>query len=320
MTPEEQPLSFCIALCSRQRPKLLRRCLASLDALVIPRNVTVSLLVVENNEIPLYQEIIAGFGQNFPLTHVLEPRAGLTFARNKILDTVEEMQVDWLGGVDDDQIVDQQWLVQMVAAIRQFPDTKNFVGDWRRKLREDTPFWYPALRQPKNLPTGALLREGATTNTAIHSSVFSASGMGLRFDLAYNFLGGEDVDFGTQYMNKGGKIRFAAGARTDEEIHDTRASLTARMLRVSVGDFILAKVRHRRKSVIFAWGWTLQILYRSTVFGLGNMLLAGMAFPFYRRWAMKRFGMGLKFFAKIRGLFWYYTGKNPKLYQVIDGS
>lgn len=320
MSNKEQPLSFCIALCSRQRPHLLRRCLVSLDQLVIPENTTVSVLVVENNETPQYQEIVKDFGKVLPLTHVLEPRAGLAYARNKILDTLSEMQVDWMGGVDDDQIVDRQWLVHMVAAIRQFPDTKTFVGDWRRTLPEDMPYWYPVLNKPKNLPTGAFLREGATTNTAIHCSVFIASGMGLRFDMAYNFLGGEDTDFGVQYLNKGGKIRFVAGARTDEEIHDTRASLKARMARVSLSDFILAKVRHHRKSAVFAWAWTLQILYRSLVLGLGNMLLAGITLPFRERWAMKRYGMGLKFFAKIRGLFWYYSGKKPEQYRNIDGN
>ncbi len=316
----EQPLSFCITLCSRQRPVLLRQCLSSLEQLVIPENTKVSVLVVENNETQQYREILSEFGKVLPLTHVLEPRAGLTYARNKILDTLSEMQVDWMGGVDDDQIIDPQWLVHMVAAIRQFPDTKTFVGDWRRAIPRDIPYWYPVLNKPQNLPTGALLREGASGNTAIHASVFCPSGMGLRFDMAYNFLGGEDTDFGTQYLNKGGKIRFVAGARTDEDIHEPRASLKARLERMSMSEFILAKVRHRRKSAISAWGWTLQILYRSTVFGIGNMLLAGITLPFRERFAMKRYGMALKFFAKIRGLFWYYSGKQPEQYRNIDGS
>ncbi|MCF6304798.1 MAG: glycosyltransferase [Rhodobacteraceae bacterium] len=320
MNKEEQPLSFCIALCSRQRPQLLRRCLASLDQLVIPEDIAVSVLVVENNETSQYQEILQDFGKVLPLTHVSEPRAGLVYARNKILDTVAKMQVDWMGGVDDDQIIDQQWLVHMVAAIREFPDTKVFVGDWRRQVPKDVPYWYPTLNLPKKLPTGALLREAVSGNTAIDASVFRASGMGLRFDMAYNFLGGEDTDFGVQYLSKGGKIRFVSGARTEEDIHDTRTSLKARLKRVSMSNFILAKVRHHRKSAIFAWGWTLQILYRSMALGVVNLILAGVALPFRERWAMKRYGVALKFYAKIRGIFWYYSGKNPEQYRDIDGN
>jgi len=316
----EHPLTFCITLCSRQRPVLLRRCLSSLEQLVIPENIKISVLVVENNETPQYQNVLQDFGKVLPLKHVLEPRPGLAYARNKILDTVSDMQVDWMGGVDDDQIIHPEWLMHMVAAIHKYPDTKTFVGDWRRAVRDDTPYWYPIARRSRNRPTGALLREGATGNTAIHQSVFSPSGMALRFDIAYNFLGGEDTDFSTQYLNNRGKIRFVADARTDEDIHEARDDLKTRLQRISTGDFILARIRHHRKSVFNAWGWTLQIFYRCTVLGVANLILAGIAFPFRERWAMKRFGMALKFFAKIRGMYWYYAGRQPELYRNIVGS
>ena len=320
MIKQTKPLSFCISLCSRQRPVLLARALGSLSMLKIPENTRLSFLVVENNESWQYGSIIAEFGKNMPITHVLEPRPGLTFARNKILETLVDLDVDWMGGVDDDQIIDPVWLEKMVAAIRKFPDTKMFTGDWHRSLPADMPNWYPVLNRPAKMNDGSKMGESATGNIAMHRSVFDPADMALRFDPAYNLLGGEDLDFSAQYLNKGGIIRFVKNARTDEEIHDGRATLTARLERASASEYILAKVRHRRKSAINAYGWTLQILYRSVVFGIANLILAGASFVFAPQWAKQRYGVSLRFFARIRGLARYYFGKQPAQYASIKGN
>jgi len=288
---------------------LLTRALTSLSRLTIPDDVDASFLVVENNDTPSYGPLIAEMQNKMPLQHVLEPTAGLTYARNKAIDTVHALGVDWMGCVDDDQLIDPDWLVHMVAATRRYKETAMFVGNWRRTELPGTPTWLPRGNQGKRAsPTGARLGDGAGGNTLIRADVFAPGGMALRYDHVYRFLGGEDTDFSLQYYNKGGIIRHVHEAITSEDIPIERNDLKGRLKREAWMQSVLTKLRHKHKSPFMAVLWSIQIIYRSFVLGVANLLVALFTLPFSRHLALSRYGIGREFLSQVYGVLRYYFG------------
>lgn len=301
--------SVCITICSRQRPVLLARALTCLSQLNIPEDVDATFLVVENNDTPTYGPLIAEMQGKMRLLHVHEPVAGLTYARNKAIDTVHALGVDWMGCVDDDQLIDPDWLVHMVAATKRYRKTAMFVGRWRRTELPGTPTWLPkGKRAKKTSPTGARLGDGAGGNAFIRADVFAPEGMALRYDHVYRFLGGEDTDFSLQYYHKGGIIRHVHEAVTSEDIPIERNDLKGRLKREAWMQSVLTKLRHKHKSPVMAVSSSMQIIFRCAVLGVANLLLALFALPFSRHFALSRYGIGREFLSQVQGVLRYYFG------------
>lgn len=276
--------------------------------MTIPADVNLRFLVVENDDTPQYAALVAKAAKKINLTYVTEPNAGLSHARNKVLDAANEMGVDWLGCVDDDQIIDPAWLEHMINAVQNHPDTAMFVGMWLRTNPPGTPAWYPQMQIPKTKKTGAKLTDGVGGNTLIRADVYSPSGMALRYDHAFRFLGGEDTDFSKQYWHKGGTIRHVKEALTTEEIPAERNGLSGRMDRIVWMQAVLAKLRHKHQSAPIALLLSLQIVYQGVVLGLANILIGFLALPFNKSWGLVRYGIGRYFFARAQGVLRYYFG------------
>ena len=245
-----------------------------------------------------------------PLSHVVEPVAGLTYARNKALEVAIERGVDWMGNVDDDQLIDSNWLVHMVSAIEAYPDTAMFVGLWLRTPRPDTPYWHPAVNIPKTSKTGTKLMDGVGGNVMMKADVFNAKGMALRYNHEFRYLGGEDTDFSLQYKSKGGIIRHVKEAVTTEELPAERNTLQGRLDRIIWMQMVLARLRHRYRAQPMALLMNFQVFYQGAILGIGNSILAFFALPFAEKWAMRRYGAGRKFFARAMGIANYYRGKS----------
>lgn len=305
-----QPISVSIIICSRKRPVLLKRALDSLTKLIVPETVTLSFVVIENDDTPQYGPLIDSFKGQMAISHVVEPIAGLTYARNSALDVAIESRVDWMGNVDDDQSIDKNWLVHMAKAIRTYPDTAMFVGRWLRTSLPNTPPWYPEINIPKTSKTGTKLTDGVGGNVMIRADVMAPEGMGLRYDHEFRFMGGEDTDFSLNYKSKGGIIRHVREAETTEEIPVERNSLKGRLERVAWARTMLAKLNHRYRALPIALLMNFQVFYQGAVLGIANIAIAFFALPFAENWALRRYGTGRLFLARARGIVRFYLGKS----------
>jgi GT2 family glycosyltransferase len=114
--------SLAIAVCTHDRPALLRRCLASLVALADGRG-PIELLVVDNA--PSNDETWKLVAASPGVRYVCEPRPGLDFARNR---AVAEARGELLAFVDDDVVVDREWLAGLREAFAENPDAGAFTG------------------------------------------------------------------------------------------------------------------------------------------------------------------------------------------------
>jgi GT2 family glycosyltransferase len=113
-----------IAICTRDHPELLTRCIKSLvDGGGGEASGSVRILVIDNAPSDdRTRKVVASFPNAI---YVLEPKPGLDFARNRAL---RESAAELIAFVDDDATVDRYWLQGIRDAWTINPDAGAFVG------------------------------------------------------------------------------------------------------------------------------------------------------------------------------------------------
>ena len=127
--PAESPPfpALTIAVCTKDRPKRLARCLRSLQRLAPPDGAdavpSLDVLVVDNAPSDgQTRELVASLPH---ARYVCEPRPGLDFARNR---ATEAATGELLAFLDDDVVVDGGWLAGLAEAWAENPDAAAFTG------------------------------------------------------------------------------------------------------------------------------------------------------------------------------------------------
>jgi GT2 family glycosyltransferase len=130
--------SVSVVICTRERPIDLARALDSLEAQTY-RDFTV--VIVDN--VPISSEtrdVADRYRDHFPrLLYVVEPKPGLSHARNCALRHVDTEVVAWL---DDDENADSTWLSEIVNVFRIRPDTAAVSGTVIPAELETWPQWW----------------------------------------------------------------------------------------------------------------------------------------------------------------------------------
>jgi len=116
--------SLAVAICTKDRPEILSRCLQHLlklrKAEDSPR---FEILVVDNSPSDeRAKELVALLPG---VRYLREPKVGLNFARNRAM---QEANGDILAYLDDDVIVDRCWLNGLMEAYSENPDAAAFTG------------------------------------------------------------------------------------------------------------------------------------------------------------------------------------------------
>lgn len=123
--PDQYQLpSLTIAICTKDRPDNVERCLKSLQNLKKPDNLSdFEILIVDNAPSDdQTQERVANFPQ---VRYVRELKVGLDFARNR---AIQEANGEILAFLDDDVVVDPEWLLGLMEAWTENPDAGAFTG------------------------------------------------------------------------------------------------------------------------------------------------------------------------------------------------
>ena len=202
--------SLTVAVCTRDRPEQLARCLASLERLpptALGRPVAVDWLVVDNA--PSDDRTCALVVERPAVRYVREPRPGLDVARNRAL---AEARGDRLAFLDDDVTVDGGWLDGLMAAWVEHPDAAAVTGlvlpyaleteaqilfERRGGFRRGfDPVRYQGPEHPGNplYPCGAGIF-GAGANMAFRRDVLQAlGGFDEALDTGPPLPGGGDLD------------------------------------------------------------------------------------------------------------------------------
>jgi glycosyltransferase involved in cell wall biosynthesis len=217
--------SVTIAIPTHNRARELRETLDSVAGLIIPDDVALDCVVIDNastDDTPRVVEAAANSSSAFPIRRVLETRQGSSFARNR---AVEEARGEFIFFLDDDATADREWLRAMLSAL----ETRGLDAACGLVLpRWSTP--PPAWLGPRlwvklavhdrtaieSAPTAAAetLANYFSANVGFRRSAFDRFGR-FREDLGVvggNPMSGEDTELFARIIAQDGKMGFVQDA------------------------------------------------------------------------------------------------------------
>ena len=275
-------LLITVAICTRNRARLLRQTLEQMTRLAIPPAVMWELIVVENNCSDDSVGVVSEFRDRLPIRAISEETLGLSNARNAAVASARGQYIVW---TDDDVLVDEGWLTAYVSAFERYPHATIFGGPISPWFEGRPPRWLEnavtdlgsafALRQAdredpiteRNTPFGA--------NMAFRTDVMRST----PFDPALGrvgkvMLGCEETAVMEKLLTQGHTGRWVPGARVRHYIPTARQN-TAYLRRYYGGDAatqqLLSGGQHAR--VLFGkprWMWR-EVITREVVYRLHRL-------------------------------------------------
>lgn len=309
--------TIAICVCTCRRPVMLRHCLDSLAAQVVPSDVLPTVIVVENDAEPRCRGIVDAFAASctYPVVYVHEPVRGIARARNAALDAARATGSEWIAFIDDDETAAPGWLAGLMAPeYRHVPVLQGFHD---LVYPAQAPFW--SLEKDKKVrerDEGAARKVAVTNNVRFSAALVHA---GLRFDERIGLMGGEDIDFFGRAHLAGFDIRFTNRAVTRETVHPERLTYRAQVYRsywCAASD-----VRMWKATRGTMWAWTRKAHTVPTQMFCGAVEL--LAAPLFAvagvRHFKRRAVAGGKKIGKAAGRAVAMLGIMPKPYQSVVG-
>jgi GT2 family glycosyltransferase len=218
--------AITVIVCSRDRPEMLREALTSILAVDYP---DFEVVVVDNApSTPLMRELIENEFAIARVRYVLEPRAGLSTARNTGLLAARGELVAF---TDDDVLVDPGWLRGIVRGFRRGSDVQLVSGlvpsgelrtevqayfdgrvNWSSNLESVV---YRLSAPPADLPMFpfSVGQFGTGANFAARrATLLRLDGFDTAFGVGTRTKGGEDLDMFVRILFDGGAIAIEPSA------------------------------------------------------------------------------------------------------------
>jgi GT2 family glycosyltransferase len=217
-----------VVVCTRERPGALARCLDSLLAQQYPG---FRILVVDNAPVTgATAEVVRSAARRGSVEYLVEPKAGLSFARNAAVRSAPGQILAW---IDDDEVADPHWLAEVARALAEHPEADVICGvivpaelETRAQLwfeqfgghskgRGFTPDVFSPATAHRQSPLYPLPPFGTGANMTFRAGVIERIGM---FDTALGAgtpaQGSEDTLAFTQVLVAGGTIVYQPTAVT----------------------------------------------------------------------------------------------------------
>lgn len=229
---ERSAVSVSVVICTRNRAGLLDRCLASIDAIDSVRaDRALEVLVVDNGSSDGTSDVVDKWTNALPLRTVVEPRQGLSHARNR---AIAESTADVLAFLDDDVLLGDAWLEGVREAMLRFPDAVGLAGRVDLQWSSGRPGWLPETREPffarTDLGDECRLLEHdewpVGANMAVRRRAAERVG-GFDSDLGYSgtsLLGNEEIDFFARLRADAGVVVYHPGAAVQHIVESDRAT------------------------------------------------------------------------------------------------
>jgi glycosyltransferase involved in cell wall biosynthesis len=240
MPPQDHPQpSVVIGTCTYRRPQGLQRLLRGLASQRFNRvqRPALQILIVDNEGNPETERICAAFREAeaaMPLTYIVEPRRGISQARNTLLDNVPS-GCDYLAMIDDDEYPAAEWLDSLLAT-QQSTGADVVRGPVVAVYNEAAPAWvvnggyFGWPHDQAAYRDGQMMNSASTGNTLVNMEPIRR--WTIRFDTGLALSGGEDTVFFDTLHARGCRIAYSTTAAVEEFIPPERTTLKA-LLRLS---------------------------------------------------------------------------------------
>lgn len=214
---------IAVCVCTRARPRMLRRCLISLQKQKFDlAQMNALLIVVDNDPEPsaraTHAELCDGAHG-----YVHCPRPGIPVARNAAIEAALSAGADYIAFIDDDEVAPEHWLASMMHALQR--SGADAVQGGVRKA----PCGVEDLATCAPTPSEAIRWEDAeslaTCNVLFKASLVEGP-RALRFDESMQFTGGSDREFFMRANRAGAKTMRVHGVDVLEEVCAGRAALS----------------------------------------------------------------------------------------------
>jgi glycosyltransferase involved in cell wall biosynthesis len=269
-----------VAICTRNRCRALERTLDALSAVVRPPSLSWEVLVVDNASEDDTAQSVVRFAESLPLRVLSEAKIGLSQARNAAIAASRGEYILW---IDDDVLVDPQWLSAYHEAFRAWPDAVFFGGPIVPEFEGTPPPWLP-LALPHVANAYASLDLGLDTIALTGESLPFGANFVVRareqrlyeFDPALGrrdeqLLAGEEWAVLEKLLARGATGRWVPGARVRHVIPISRQSIGyLRRYYTGNGMSLACTRRVSGESMLFGrprWAWreavTQEIAYRA---------------------------------------------------------
>ncbi|MGJ0223563.1 glycosyltransferase, partial [Streptococcus pyogenes] len=207
-----------------RRAANLLKLLRSIEAVRVPEHCELRVLIVDNDSNRSAEAVVRRFAQSarFPVSYEVEPKQGISFARNRLLHLVSG---DYALFIDDDETASPDWLINLLEVQRKH-DADVVFGPVVSIFEEPAPEWivrHPIFRRIQR-ESGTLLPHGASNNVLLRSS--TTLDRGISFDGAFAKTGGEDTHFFYQLRESGAKLVWCDTAEVFEHVPHSRARLS----------------------------------------------------------------------------------------------
>lgn len=209
-----------ICMCTYKRDHL-RNTLESIENLVVDENVSLEIIIVDNDVNMSATTIVNEFKKTtrHSVIYISEPRKNISHARNAYLTRASG---EWLACLDDDEVADKMWLQNLLHAAKAHEADVVF-GVVKPVYPESCPQWIKDGKffVRKEHPTGTQLSSGGAGCTLVKRSSIK----GHLFDPEYGRTGGEDSNFFHQMHLNGYKLIYCNTAFVTEEVEPNRVNL-----------------------------------------------------------------------------------------------
>ncbi len=221
-----------VCMCTYKRVHL-ERTLNSIEALNLPENATIEIIVVDNDEAQSGRTIFDRHAarSRFPCRYILETRKNISIARNAYLTAAKG---SWIASIDDDEVADKNWLLYLLDTAKRY-DSQVVFGSVKPVFPDSVPNWIEAGKYfvRKDYKTGTSLTSGGAGCTITNVKVLREHS--LSFNKVYGLSGGEDAELFHRIYNLGYKLSYCKEAFVEETVEPHRLNsnfLTKRAFRV----------------------------------------------------------------------------------------
>jgi glycosyltransferase involved in cell wall biosynthesis len=215
-------MDITVAVCTWNRAQIFDATLSHLCNLRVSPETNWEVLVINNRSTDNTQEVISRYESRLPLRVVVERQQGISHARNRVLT---EATGDLLLCIDDDVLVDPDWLQTYQRAAAAWPEATFFGGTIEPLFEAPPPNW--VIRNPDLVESPFALRQlGAETRALEPAELPYGANMAFRrrnigdvsFAAALGRVGqsmvrGEESDFIRRLMDRGATGVWVGGAR-----------------------------------------------------------------------------------------------------------
>ncbi len=212
-----------ICICTYKRPEGIRALLQALTKLDDVEKFDVC--VVDNDAAGEGAAVCNNLPTDFPFTvHAsVEPQAGISPARNRVVTKALALSPTYLAFLDDDEEPEPQWLSELLRI--QKSTNADVVGGPTLSVFPDgvdeATKLNPYFGADMGMADGAAVQLQAAGNFLIKADVIQTMAPDF-FHLAFAKSGGEDLAFFTQLAKRGAKMHWASKAIVHEAVPANR--------------------------------------------------------------------------------------------------